>query len=96
MDGWWDIDHVFRMVRDAQDDVSAFLIAAQAITPAELRHLAATVDVEDIDNLRDLSLLVTCKVRRIGDEEHKRLRAWVLLWSRDRRKAAEQYLRRVI
>lgn len=93
-DGWWDIDHVYRMIRDSADDESGFLLAANTATPAELRNLATRVDVDNVDSLRELSVAVTVAVRQLNGPEEQSLRAWVALRAKDRRAAARQYLAR--
>ena len=76
-DDAWTPDHLFTMVRAADTDVAAFLLLAKAATPDELRTLAAVVGVDDIDQLRELTVRVTVKVRDLGAAAELHLRSWV-------------------
>lgn len=73
----WTSDHLFLMAQAADTDVAAFLLLAKAAHPNELRALAQVSGVENIEQLRELTIQVTVAVRSMTTAAEMHLRSWV-------------------
>jgi hypothetical protein len=90
--GHWAPGNLLRMLAASTDDVSAFMLAVNALHPGEIRSLSPILGLPDIDDLRELTLLTVITARHLGDAAAAEIRAWAGLWRGNRTAAVRNYL----
>ncbi len=74
----WDPDRIHLMLTLADTDSAAFLLLAKAIHPEELADLAMRVGINGGgDNLREMTIQVTCRARDLDEAAELSLRKWI-------------------